>query len=324
MFEYYFKYIKIRGVTLMNIIDRQFNELVTSIKKLNEKELYYQIRKKFDKVPEEIKRNCMDFFNQFGYWGKLDIDNHNYEEIELKQEALFYHIDDFVWLYNHLQDYRSKKTLYAILNNWYCYDFDTTNITREYMYDDYFDLDLIKCDNNEVIVDLGAYTGDTILSYLKNYGKDCYQKIYCYEITLETFEILKNNLQEYDNIDFRLKAVGDCEGQMELINNSVNASANTIIDKSDGNIVMTTLDSDIEDKITLIKADIEGFEQKAILGARKHIINDHPRLLISVYHNNDDLWKIPQMIYELSNDYKFYLRYNSSPIYPTEITLIAI
>lgn len=308
----------------MNIIDRQFNELVTSIKKLNEKELYYQIRKKFDKVPEEIKRNCMDFFNQFGYWGKLDIDNHNYEEIELKQEALFYHIDDFVWLYNHLQDYRSKKTLYAILNNWYCYDFDTTNITREYMYDDYFDLDLIKCDNNEVIVDLGAYTGDTILSYLKNYGKDCYQKIYCYEITLETFEILKNNLQEYDNIDFRLKAVGDCEGQMELINNSVNASANTIIDKSDGNIVMTTLDSDIEDKITLIKADIEGFEQKAILGARKHIINDHPRLLISVYHNNDDLWKIPQMIYELSNDYKFYLRYNSSPIYPTEITLIAI
>lgn len=308
----------------MNIIDRQFNELVTSIKKLNEKELYYQIRKNFDKVPEEIKRNCMDFFNQFGYWGKLDIDNHNYEEIELKQEALFYHIDDFVWLYNHLQDYRSKKTLYAILNNWYCYDFDTTNITREYMYDDYFDLDLIKCDNNEVIVDLGAYTGDTILSYLKNYGEDYYQKIYCYEVTPETFEILKNNLQEYDNIDFRLKAIGDCEGQVELVNNSVNTSANTIIDKSDGNIVMTTLDSDIDDKITLIKADIEGFEQKAILGARKHIINDHPRLLISVYHNNDDLWKIPQMIYELSNDYKFYLRYNSSPIYPTEITLIAI
>lgn len=308
----------------MNIIDKNFSRLVMEIKGLSQKELYYRMRKSFDKVPEVTKRNCMDFFNQFNYWGKLDIDNQNYEEIELKQEALFNHIDDFVWLYNHLHDYRSKKTLYAILNNWYCYDFDTTNATREYLYDDYFDLDLLDCNHDEVIVDLGAYTGDTILSYLKNYGEDCYKKIYCYEITPETFDILKNNLQGYDNIDFRLKAVGDSDEQMDLVNHSASASANTLIDKQDGNIVMTTLDNDIEEKITLIKADIEGFEQKAILGAKRHIINDHPKLLISVYHNNEDLWKIPRMIYDLSNDYKFYLRYNSSPIYPTEITLIAI
>ena len=30
------------------------------------------------------------------------------------------------------------------------------------------------------------------------------------------------------------------------------------------------------------------------------------------------------MIYALSTDYAFYLRYKSSPIYPTEITLLAI
>ena len=71
-------------------------------------------------------------------------------------------------------------------------------------------------------------------------------------------------------------------------------------------------------------ADIEGYEQKALLGARGHIVREHPKLLFSVYHNNEDLWKIPRMIHEMSPDYKFYLRFDGSPIYPTEITLFAL
>lgn len=159
---------------------------------------------------------------------------------------------------------------------------------------------------------------------MKNYGNDCYQKIYCYEITPATFEILKENLKNYKNIDFRLKGVGDKEEVLSLVNHSKSTSANTVIDSDEKNVIMTTLDTDIKEKITLIKADIEGFEQKAIEGAKKHISNDHPKLLISVYHNNEDLWKIPKMIYNISDEYNFYLRYNSSPIYPTEITLIAV
>lgn len=308
----------------MNIIDRSFNELVNEIKMQNEKELYYRIRSNFDKIPEETKRSCMNFFNSFGYWGTLDIDNNNYEEIELKEEELFNHIDDFVWLYNNLYDYRSKKTLYSILSNWYRYDFISTIQTKEYMFDDYFDLDLVKCTKDEVIVDLGAYTGDTILSYLNNYGTDCYSKIYCYEVTPSTFDALKENLKSFDNIEFRLKGISDKEGVMSISDNKESSSANTLTNDDNGDTIVTTLDTDIDDAITLIKADIEGFEKKAIIGARNHILNDHPKLLISVYHNNEDLWKIPKMIHDIDDSYKFYLRYNSSPIYPTEITLIAI
>lgn len=308
----------------MNIIDKNFNELIDEIKSLDEKELYYRIRKNFDNIPDETKKSYMNFFNQFMYWGALDIDNGNYEEIELKEIALFNHIDDFVWLYNHLCDYRSKKTLYSILSNWYKYDFTTTNEAREYLYDDYFDLDIVKCDENEVIVDLGAYTGDTVISYLKNYGMNCYKKIYCYEITPSTFEVLKENLKFVNNIEFRNKGISNEKGIMAINDNSESASANTLVNKENGDIVVTTIDQDIDEPVTLIKADIEGFEQKAIEGCKNHILNDHPKLLISVYHNNEDLWKIAKMIYNIHNDYKFYLRFNSSPIYPTEITLIAI
>lgn len=308
----------------MNVIDREFQNLVSEIKSLTEKEIYHRIRRNFDNIPDETKKSFMDFFNKFGYWGLLDIDNNNYEEIELKEMALYNHIDDFVWLYDKLADYRSKKTLYSILNNWYNYDFYTTTRTKESLYDDYFDLDIIKCDENEVIVDLGAYTGDTILSYIHNYGENSYKKIYCYEITPSTFEVLKENLKTFPNIEYRLKGISDEETTMSISNNIESESANSLIKSEEGEITVTTLDKDINDKITLLKMDIEGFEQKALNGCKNHILNDHPKLLISVYHNNEDLWKIAKMIYEIHDDYKFYLRYNSSPLYPTEITLLAI
>lgn len=308
----------------MNLIDYNFNKLVNDIKSLSRNELYYVIRKNFDKIPDETKMSCSNFFNNFLYWGRLDVERNDYEEIEKKVDVLYEHIADFVWLYNHLEDYRSKKTLFAVLNNWYQYDFITSLEARENMYDDYFDLDLVKCDNNEVIVDLGAYVGDTVLSYIKNYGKDCYKKIYCYEITKDTFEILKNNLKEYDNVEFRLKGVGNKTCRMRVVDNVESTSANILVNDENGEVEVVTLDQDIKDKITMIKSDIEGMEQEALEGAKNHIINDHPKLLISVYHGNDDLWKIPKMIYEMSPDYKFYLRHHGSNIYPTEITLIAI
>ncbi len=306
----------------MNIIDNNFYKLSNEIKRLSEKEIYYRIRSKLNNVPIETIKNCEKFFNQFGYWGKLDIEHDIYEEIELKSFELYNHIDDFIWLYEKLEDYRSKKTLYSILNNWYNYDFKNTSEAREIMYDDYFDLDIVKC-NNEIIVDLGAYTGDTILSYIKNYGEDSYEKIYCYEITDDSYEKLKYNLKDFHNIIFRKKGISDKCGMMDLLNNE-HDSANKLTYSENGNIEVTTLDSDIKDKITLIKSDIEGFEQNMIKGSINHIKNDHPKLLISVYHTNEDLWKIPKMIYDIDSSYRFYLRYNSSPIYPTEITLIAI
>lgn len=160
----------------MNCIDKAFFSLADEIRSLDEKELYYRMRKSFDAVPEPAKRGLMTFFSQYPYWGRLDIDRGDYEEIALKQQALSRHMEDFAWLYRRLADYRSRKTLYAILSNWYRYDFVTTSQAKEYLFSSYFDLDLLACDENEVIVDLGAYIGDTVLTYLEQYGEDCYKK----------------------------------------------------------------------------------------------------------------------------------------------------
>lgn len=306
----------------MNAIDRSFSELVQEIGALGEKELYHRIRREFDRVHPDTRRSCQDFFNRFGFWGRLDAENGVFEQIELKAQALHEHLIDYARLYERLADYRSKKTLYAILSNWYRYDFKSTAEAREYLYDDYFDLDVVKCTPDEVIVDLGAYTGDTVKSYITNYGEDCYRRIYCYEITPESFEALRQATDGLRGIELRQKGVADAPGVLSLVTNP-SASSNRIGSDGDSEVEVTTLDDDITEPVTLIIADIEGSEYRALCGARRHIQTDHPKLLISVYHSNDDLWRIPQLIDELG-DYRFYLRFCSSPIYPTEITLLAV
>ena len=306
----------------MNIIDKNFNDFVLKIKNMNLEEIFLNIKNNFNKVHPDTQKSIQKFLNDFNYWGTLDIEKNDYNEIYEKAKSFYEHIDDYIWLYNNLKDYTSKKILFAILNNWYQYDFSTLKECMNYNYKHYFDLDVIPNCDNQVFVDVGAYIGDTTLDYIKIYNN--YKKIYCYEITNYTMAILKNNLGEYKNIVYKNKAVS-CENSILYLKNSlVNSSANQVDNNGEIEIETVSLDNDILEKIDMIKMDIEGSEYNALIGAKNHIINDNPILLISVYHNNEDLWKLPKLIYEYNNNYNFYLRYYGNNIFPTEIVLFAI
>lgn len=308
----------------MNNIDIAFYELVKKINLMTTDEIYSNIKNSFSKVHQDTRKSIESFFNKFNYWGKIDIENNNYDALYLKASTLKEHIDDFVWLYKNLKDYKSKKLLYGILNNWYCYDFSTVKTSLDTPFKHYFDLDIIPYCKDEIVVDLGAYTGDSIIDYIDTYGKDSYKKIYCYDITDDTFSKLKDNLSKYNNIIYNKKAVSNKIDNLYLDVNNISASANKVSNKGDILLNTTTLDIDIKDKITMIKMDIEGSEENALLGSLNHIKNDSPKLLISVYHNNDHLWKIPKIINEINNNYNYYLRCYGNCIYPTETVLFAI
>ena len=306
----------------MNIVDKNFNELILKIKNMTLEEIFINIKNSFNKIHKDTQKSIENFLNQFKYWGTLDSEKNDYNEIYEKAKSLYEHIDDYVWLYNNLSDYSSKKLLYGILNNWYQYDFTTLKECMNYNYKHYFDLDIIPHSNNQVFVDVGAYIGDTTMDFINTYNN--YKNIYCYEITLETMAKLKNNLSKYNNIIFKNKAVTNENSIMYLKESSVNSSANQIDNNGTIEIETVSLDNDILEKIDIIKMDIEGGEYDALIGCKNHIINDNPTLLISVYHNNEDLWKLPKLINEFNNNYNFYLRYYSNYIFPTEIVLFAI
>ena len=308
----------------MNIVDKNFYELVNLLKQMNTEEIYENIKNYYMKVHPDTRISIEKFVNDFKYWGELDNSNNNFNLIYEKATSLHDHIEDYVWLYEKLSDYRSKKLLYGILNNWYRYDFTTLKECRDINFKHYFNLDLIPYCKDCIFVDLGAFIGDTINEFINIYGTDSYNKIYAYDITKESIAKMKNNLANYKNIIYRNVAVSDKNEILYMKESSIDASAN-IID-NDGNIEVrsTTLDNDINEKISIVKMDIEGYEQKAINGSINHIKNDKPILLISVYHNNEDLWKIPKMIDSVNSNYKMYLTTHGNNVFPTEVVLTCI
>lgn len=308
----------------MTIEDRSFNKMVEDITNSTEEEVFLHIKNLFLSMSLDEQNKLKNYLNEFGYWGKLDMESDNYETFHIRAKVLKEHIKDFSWLYKKVKDYRSKRVLFFVLHNWYNLATAGLRMIRDNTFSQYFDLDILKCDKNEVIVDLGAYKGDTIQSYLKEYGVDSYKKIYAYEISNNIYNELKNNLINYNNIYCFNKAVTDKVGLVGIQNHVHYDTANKVSEDSDILVESTYLDEDIKEKITLLKMDIEGSEKLAINGSKNHIINDNPKLLLSVYHNYEDLYKVPRMIDKLNKNYDYYLRYYGYFIFPSEIVLFAI
>lgn len=282
-------------------------------------------------VHPDNQKSLADYWAKYPLWGETPD-----QVFTAAGKAFADHHDDLFWLFGRLADNQSRRVLLAVLSNWRFYDAWKLNAVKETKYDDYFDLDLLHCDDNEVVADLGAYIGDTFLSYVKNYGSLAYKRYYCYEITSDSFAQLAQVTKPYPRVILRRKGAGDGPGTMTLSTGS-DASANTLTVADDAPQPETTeqeitgetvdivaLDDDITEPLTLIKMDIEGAEQSALRGCARHIREDHPKLALSVYHNFEDIWKLPRMIEELVPGYRFYLRYHGGNLWATEISLLAL
>ncbi|MNN50126.1 hypothetical protein D3C81_1646990 [compost metagenome] len=60
--------------------------------------------------------------------------------------------------------------------------------------------------------------------------------------------------------------------------------------------------------VDLIKLDVEGAEAQVLRGAEQIIRRSHPVLIVSLYHNPQDLWALPELLFDLCPNYRFYVR----------------
>lgn len=307
----------------MNFIDEKFFKIIEEFEVLPKEEIEKKMVLFYKFLPSNIKKSLENFFKSYNFWGTLDEVNEDFDIFKKKAQIFKEKREDFVWLYDSLKDYKSKTVLLSILNNYYNFDLNGLNLVADKIYKHYFDLDLLPFCKNEVFVDVGAYTGDTVLDYIASYGMS-YDKIYCYEITESMVLYMKNNFSNLPNVEIRNLAVAERVGKLYLDANSTSASANRVKEAGVDAVNAVSLDEDIKEKISMIKMDIEGGEISAIKGAKEHIKNDLPKLFISVYHSNDDIITIPKLIRSYTDKYDFYLRYYGGNLYATEIVLICL
>lgn len=174
----------------------------------------------------------------------------------------------------------------------------------------YFPEDVCTPRADEVFVDCGAYDGDTLQALLARPGSDQYQAI-----ALEPDPASYGKLTAFcqslpPQTQQRIKTLAYGAGS-EAGTAYFDATGLPSASRSDSGtlIEIETLDRLLEQQpCTYLKMDIEGAEPDALIGARKTIHRDHPVLAICVYHQQDHLWKIPNLIASFADDYDFLLR----------------
>ena len=175
----------------------------------------------------------------------------------------------------------------------------------------YFPPDLFKLDKNEVFVDCGAYTGDTLRSFFRQ-TKVQFKTLFAFEPDPANYKELLDLVASFpQDIGQRIKTSDLALGrQSEQLYFDAQGVASSSLSAS-GSIQIQSEPLDLllaEESPTYIKMDIEGAEIDALAGASQSIRKHLPILAISVYHHQDHIWNIPLMIHSLSNGYKFYLR----------------
>lgn len=60
--------------------------------------------------------------------------------------------------------------------------------------------------------------------------------------------------------------------------------------------------------IHAIKLDVEGAEAQVLRGAEQLIRRSRPVLMVSLYHNPEDIWELPELLMEYCPNYQFHIR----------------
>jgi FkbM family methyltransferase len=229
-------------------------------------------------------------------------------------DDLWVHRCEYMALNDRLADEQSRRVLDAVLG--FRQTLDPTVLQPVVSERDlYAPEGLFDFADDEVYVDGGSYDGDTIRSFIERVGGR-YAGIYAFEPDPVTFEKLKANFRDEQRVHPVHAGLYSCRGSLRFRDD---ASRGAIF-ADDGDIEMpvTTIDDVLGDRrLTYVKMNIEGAEIDALHGSEKAIRKWLPRLAISVYHRASDLWRIPQLVLELSPDYDLYLRQHDGGIIET-------
>ena len=230
-------------------------------------------------------------------------------------------ISRIVTLYNLLSDEKSKEVYKAVLKFKLTEDYTYLINVKDDVKKQYFD-EVVKFSDEEVFVDCGGYTGDTIEAFLKAVDNK-FKHIYSFEPDERNFEILTKyveGLEQKDKIK-AIKAGVYYKSSVFYLQGEEMAIACTN-EATDRKVEVCAIDDVVKFAPTYIKMDIETFETYALLGAMESIVKYKPKLAISIYHKFDDLWNIPLLLKQWVSEYDLYIRHYEC--YQAETVVYAI
>jgi FkbM family methyltransferase len=157
----------------------------------------------------------------------------------------------------------------------------------------------------EIFVDAGGFDGDTTEVFC---GWDpAYRAVHLFEPSPANLARARTRLAGRRDIHFHGIGLSDAEGELAFDPDAGSASA---VGVGGGlTIRVEPLDARLPGPVTLIKMDLEGWETRALAGARRLIRDNRPKLALAVYHRASDFRDIARFALEIHPDYRVYLRH---------------
>ena len=167
--------------------------------------------------------------------------------------------------------------------------------------------DILKLTNHEDMLDLGAYRGDTIEELITLTGG--YSSATAFEPDKKSFEKLTQYAEGKENITLYPYAV--YSEKKELIFSGGGGRQSTLDENGKYTVIAMDVDSVIKEKpVTYLKADVEGVEEKMLLGMQNLLKTQKPKLSLACYHRTEDLCTLIPLIKKINPEYKIFLRHH--------------
>lgn len=243
------------------------------------------------------------------------------------------HKEDIAQLMAVLEDEVSRRTLKYLLasytTHWHLPEYyyikaEATPCTEHHFVTDdaydvkgtinpYFLEEIFDLSKTHVLLDGGAYIGDTIETAQKHIPN--LQLVYAFEPNKMTFEKLMHNARiKTLNIKYFNQGLGKKEGRYQFKNDDAGSRISDdgceVIEVLSAGKFVSSLDKDVLPDF--IKLDIEGAETDVLDSLEMFITEYQPDMAVSIYHQLEDLWTIPLMLKRICPDYRIYIRHQSN------------
>lgn len=248
--------------------------------------------------------------------------SHTYVPIQQEREFYLNNLDKFIELINQLTDNLSKETVIARIKTLFTLDRRwLMNVAQGNNHFDRFGNSIrsLIISDNETYIDVGAAHGDTVSKFF-NDSAGKYNHIHAFEPDPINYSSLKKLIDVIPNSNCYNLGVSDQNGEMAFHEDENNRFGSRFEpSNTQSNFVKIARLDDVIDKATLIKIDVEGFENRVLKGAEKLIKEYSPAMHIAGYHYPEDILSIIETVHNIHRYKNIAIRHCDGSLYDTNI-----
>jgi len=178
----------------------------------------------------------------------------------------------------------------------------------------YFSPDAVTLGSDEIMLDAGAFDGDTVLEF-SELTRGRFRRVVALEPSASGYDALVERFAHDPRI-LPLRGCLHCRrGEVRFGDSGLRDAA---MGKEGSSCRAVSIDGLPEaEGVTIIKMNIEGAEPLAITGAARTLRESRPGLSVAVYHKPRHLWTLARLIERLAPGYEFRLRHHGEGVVET-------